>query len=135
MNSLPPERRAQVEARAEALIAEEMTLRDLRKARDLTQERMAELLGVGQESISRLESRADMLLSTLRSYITAMGGSLDLVVRFPDRPAVSCRHSLQPSTAARRPCDGSRDTIPDVSIQESRRADAATVPSVDQVSS
>ena len=89
MNSLPPERRAQVEARAEALIAEEMTLRDLRKARDLTQERMAELLGVGQESISRLESRTDMLLSTLRSYITAMGGSLDLVVRFPDRPAVS----------------------------------------------
>jgi DNA-binding XRE family transcriptional regulator len=89
MDSLPPERRTRVEARAEALLAEEMTLRDLRKARDLTQERMAELLGVGQESISRLEGRADMLLSTLRSYIAAMGGSLDLVVRFPDRPAVS----------------------------------------------
>jgi DNA-binding XRE family transcriptional regulator len=89
MNSLPAERRAKIDARAEALIAEEMTLRDLRKAQDLTQERMAELLGVGQESISRLEGRADMLLSTLRGYITAMGGSLDLVVRFPDRPAVS----------------------------------------------
>ncbi len=89
MNTLPTERRAKIEARAEELIAEEMTLRDLRKARDLTQERMAELLGVGQDNISRLESRADMLVSTLRSYVAAMGGSLDLIVRFPDRPAVS----------------------------------------------
>ncbi len=89
MNNLPAERRARIEARAEELIAEEMTLRDLRKARDLTQERMAELLGVGQDNISRLEGRADMLLSTLRSYVSAMGGSLDLIVRFPDRPAVS----------------------------------------------
>ena len=89
MNTLPAERRAKIEARADELIAEEMTLRDLRKAQDLTQERMAELLGVGQDNISRLEGRADMLLSTLRSYVTAMGGSLDLIVRFPDRPAVS----------------------------------------------
>lgn len=89
MNTLPPERRAKVEERATALIAEEMTLRDLRKARDLTQECMAELLGMGQDNISRLENRADMLLSTLRSYVGAMGGSLDLLVRFPDRPTVS----------------------------------------------
>jgi transcriptional regulator with XRE-family HTH domain len=89
MNTLPEERRARVQARADRLIAEEMTLRDLRKARDLTQVRMAELLGVGQENISRLEGRADMLLSTLRSYVQAMGGSLDLVARFPDRPDVS----------------------------------------------
>jgi len=89
VNGLPAQRRAKVEARAEELIAEEMTLRDRRKAQDLTQERMAELLGVGQDNISRLESRADMLLSTLRSYVSAMGGSLDLVVRFPNRPSVS----------------------------------------------
>lgn len=89
MNTLPAGRRAKIEARAEELIAEEMTLRDLRKAQDLTQERMAELLGVGQDNISRLEGRTDMLLSTLRSYITAMGGSLDLIVRFPNRPAVA----------------------------------------------
>ncbi len=88
MNTLPAGRHAKIEARAEELIAEEMTLRDLRKAQDLTQERMAELLGVGQDNISRLEGRADMLLSTLRSYVAAMGGSLDLIVRFPDRPAV-----------------------------------------------
>jgi transcriptional regulator with XRE-family HTH domain len=89
MNGLPAERREKIETRAEELIAEEMTLQDLRKAQDLTQERMAELLGVGQDNISRLESRTDMLLSTLRSYVSAMGGSLDLIVRFPDRPAVA----------------------------------------------
>ena len=77
MAELPAERRARVESRAEALIAEETTLRDLRRVRELTQERMAELLGVGQDNISRLEGRADMLLSTLRSYVAAMGGSLD----------------------------------------------------------
>ena len=89
MKELPASRRAKIEARSEQLIAEEMTLRDLRKARHLTQERMAELLGVRQDNISRLEGRTDMLLSTLRSYIDAMGGSLDLVVNFPDRPPVS----------------------------------------------
>ena len=88
INALPADRRTKIETRAKALIAEEMTLRDLRRAQDLTQERMAELLGVGQDNISRIENRADMLLSTLRSYIAAMGGSLDLIVRFPNRPDV-----------------------------------------------
>lgn len=85
---LSPARRKKVEARARDLIAEEMTLRDLRKARDLTQVRMAETLGIGQDGVSRLEKRSDLLLSTLRSYVAAMGGSLDLVARFPDRPPV-----------------------------------------------
>lgn len=88
MDRLPAERRKRVAARAEDLIAEELTLRDLRKARDLTQERMAELLHIGQDSVSRLEQRSDLLLSTLRSYVTAMGGTLELIARFPDRPAV-----------------------------------------------
>ena len=89
LNTLPTERRAKIEARADKLVAEEMTLSDLRKAQALTQVHMAELLGVGQDNISRLEGRADMLLSTLRGYVDAMGGSLDLVVRFPNRPDVS----------------------------------------------
>lgn len=88
MDRLPAERRKHVAARAEELIAEELTLRDLRKARDLTQERMAELLHIGQDSVSRLEQRSDLLLSTLRSYVTAMGGTLELIARFPDRPPV-----------------------------------------------
>jgi len=89
MDRLPADRRERVQARAEELIAEELTLRDLRKARDLTQERMAELLSIGQDSVSRLEQRSDLLLSTLRSYVNAMGGSLELVARFPDRPTVT----------------------------------------------
>ena len=85
---LPSARRRKIAARAEQLIAEEHALRHLRKARHLTQERMAELLGIGQDSVSRLESRSDLLLSTLRGYVEAMGGSLKLVVEFPDSTAV-----------------------------------------------
>ena len=89
MDLLPPERRERIEKRAAEIITEELTLRDLRKARALTQDRMAELLNIGQDSVSRLEKRTDLLLSTLRSYVAAMGGTLDLVVSFPDRPPVS----------------------------------------------
>lgn len=49
---------------------------------------MAELLDIGQDSVSRLEQRSDLLLSTLRSYVAAMGGSLELVASFPDRAPV-----------------------------------------------
>lgn len=85
MEELPKERQEKIEARAAELIAEQMTLRDLTKARELTQERMAELLGIRQDSVSKLEKRTDLLLSTLCSYINAMGGELELVVKFPDR--------------------------------------------------
>lgn len=88
MDRLPPARRDKVEARARELINEEMTLRDLRKALKLTQEALAERLGVGQENISRLEQRSDLLLSTLQSYVAAMGGTLTLVAEFPGRPPV-----------------------------------------------
>ena len=81
---LPEARREKVEARSQQLIAEELTLQDLRKARSLTQERMAELLGIGQDSVCRLEKRSDLLLSTMRSYVTAMGGQLRIVAEFPD---------------------------------------------------
>lgn len=84
ISNLPVERRATVAARAKQLIAEETALRSLRKARHLTQERMAELLNIGQDSVSRIESRSDLLLSTLKSYVEAMGGSLRLVVEFQD---------------------------------------------------
>jgi transcriptional regulator with XRE-family HTH domain len=88
LQTLSPEQRQKVETRAAELIAEEMTLRDLRKARSLTQERMAELLQIRQENVSRIEHRTDLLLSTLRQYVEAMGGELDLVVKFHDRPPI-----------------------------------------------
>ena len=77
-----------IEGRAAVLIAEEMSLQELRRARKLTQARMAKTLKIGQESISRLEKRTDLHISTLRHYVEAMGGSLSLVVRFPDRDPI-----------------------------------------------
>lgn len=81
--------KAQIHERAQELRTEYATLQDLRKARELTQERMAEMLHIKQENVSRLEKRSDLLLSTLRSYIAAMGGDLKLIVEFPGRPPVT----------------------------------------------
>ena len=80
--------RKKVEVRAAELIAEEMTLRELRKARQLTQVRLARRLGITQDGVSRLEKRSDLLLSTLRETVEAMGGNLSLVAQFPDRAPV-----------------------------------------------
>jgi len=88
MAEMPEERRKKIEKRSEELMAEYMTLQDMRKALKLTQERMAELLDIRQDSVSRLEKRTDLLLSTLRSYVEAMGGELQLTVKFSDRPTV-----------------------------------------------
>jgi hypothetical protein len=88
MAKLPAARRAKIEARAAELIREEKTLRELRRAARKTQTMIAKRLGVEQSHVSRLEQRSDMYLSTLRSYVKAMGGELELVVRLPDRPPV-----------------------------------------------
>jgi DNA-binding XRE family transcriptional regulator len=89
IDRLPEARRKKVEERARALIAEEMSLQDLRKARKWTQVRVAKELGINQENVSRIEKRSDLLLSTLSGYVEAMGGTLRLVVEFPDRPPIA----------------------------------------------
>jgi transcriptional regulator with XRE-family HTH domain len=96
LEQLPAKRRAAIEARAGELA----TLKDLRQAVAQTQQDLAAALGVGQDTISRLEKRSDMLLSTLRRYVEAMGGTLELVAQFPNRPPVVIDH-LAPSSAAR----------------------------------
>jgi DNA-binding XRE family transcriptional regulator len=88
LKELSPAQRKKAKARAAQLIAEEMTLRELRHARKLTQVRMAKTLGITQDSVSRLEKRSDLLLSTLRKTVRAMGGKLSLVAEFPDRAPV-----------------------------------------------
>lgn len=67
---------------------QEVTLKDLRKAAKQTQKDLAAALGVGQDTISRLEKRSDMLLSTLQHYVECVGGKLELMVTFPNRPSV-----------------------------------------------
>jgi transcriptional regulator with XRE-family HTH domain len=88
MKGIGPARHKKVEARAATLIAEEMTLQELRQARKLTQVRIAKALGISQDGVSRLEKRSDFLLSTLRKTVEAMGGNLSLVAEFPDREPV-----------------------------------------------
>lgn len=99
---LSPARRKKVEARAAQLIAEEMTLQELRRARKLTQVRMAKALGIGQDGISKLEKRADLMISTLRKAVEAMGGSLSLVAEFPDRERVVLSGIAEDETDAKR---------------------------------
>ena len=107
MKGIGPARRKKVEARAATLIAEEMTLQELRQARQLTQVRIAKALGISQDGVSRLEKRSDFLLSTLRKTVEAMGGNLSLVAEFPDREPVVlsgiAEAEPEPTPTRRRP--------------------------------
>ena len=89
LDKLPETRRLKIEERAQELITEELSLRDLRKAMRKTQTRVAEQLGINQENVSRIEKRTDLLISTLNGYVEAMGGRLRLVAEFPDRPPIA----------------------------------------------
>ena len=80
---MSPERRARVAARVKEELAL-MPLHQLRQAREMTQTRLAEVLEMDQGNISKLEKRTDMYLSTLRSYVEAMGGALEIRAIFPD---------------------------------------------------
>jgi predicted XRE-type DNA-binding protein len=118
IRSLPLDQQQDIEARAARLIEEEMTLRDLRKAQEFTQARIAEALHISQDGVSRIEKRSDFLLSTLRSYVEAMGGSLRLVVEFPDRNPVTISgfdkiaNQPKPSRSSRRTSNSSAPKRP-----------------------
>lgn len=86
--AMPAKQRAQVHAETKRLIQEELTLRELRKARKLTQAKLAKRMGVTQDVVSRTEVREDLMLSTLQKTVRAMGGKLELVVKFADLPEV-----------------------------------------------
>jgi DNA-binding XRE family transcriptional regulator len=88
LNAISETRKVSIEMRASELIAEEMTLRDLRIALEKTQQELGAALHIKQDGISRLENRSDMLLSTLNKYIGAMGGTLKLIAEFPGRPSI-----------------------------------------------
>ena len=81
LKQLPKKRQEAIEARAQALIKEEMNLQELRKAQQLTQHQLAQKLGVKQAEISRLENREDILLSSLNSWVEAMGGQLEIIAK------------------------------------------------------
>ena len=78
-----PERRQRIAEMKNDLLAE-MPLHELRRARELTQRDMAKLLKVNQPAVSKMEQRADVYVSSLRSYIEAVGGKLKIVAEFPE---------------------------------------------------
>lgn len=82
-NKMSPERRGRVERRINEAL-KTMALDELREARKLTQIQLASVLKVDQGSVSKMERRTDMYISTLRSYIEAMGGTLHIRAVFPD---------------------------------------------------
>jgi len=84
LRRLPEERRQRIERRAAEFIAEELTLREVRRLRRLTQARLARKLKIGQQGVSQIEKRTDLYLSTLRGYVESVGGELTLMIRFPD---------------------------------------------------
>ncbi|MBD0320311.1 MAG: XRE family transcriptional regulator [Gemmatimonadetes bacterium] len=71
-------------ARKTDVMLGEMPLHELRQARRLSQETLAQVLGTNQAGVSKMERRADMYVSTLRRYLRAMGGDLEITARFPE---------------------------------------------------
>jgi hypothetical protein len=121
IDALPKERRQRVEARYRELKNEVESLRELRQAVGKAQADIAAALNIKQPSVSKIEKQADMYISTLRSYIEAIGGELDLVVRLPSRPAMRIHHlgdpvgSPAPSARSARPTHGKsgrRSSVP-----------------------
>lgn len=99
---LPPERRERVEARYRELKQEVEGLRELRELAGKAQVEVASALHIKQPSVSKIEKQADMYISTLRSYVEAIGGELELIVRLPSRPALRLHH-LRDATADQPP--------------------------------
>ncbi|MBX5086725.1 XRE family transcriptional regulator [Rhizobium lentis] len=91
--SLPAEEQAAIEKRYQELKQEVEGLRELRQIAGKAQADIASALKIKQPSVSKIENQTDMYLSTLRSYIEAIGGQLELTVRLPSRPALKI-HSL-----------------------------------------
>ncbi len=80
---LPAARKARIEDKAAALNTA-LTLHALRKARAVSQEKLARKLAVGQPAVAKIERRSDMYVSNLRRYVEALGGTLEIAARFPD---------------------------------------------------
>jgi DNA-binding transcriptional regulator YiaG len=93
-----PDTRARIEAEARRL-SDDLHLSQLRKARGLTQETMAELLGVSQAEVSKMERRTELYVGTLRKFIEAMNGELVIAARFADGVEVPIRLSEEGDAA------------------------------------
>jgi len=85
VQDLPAQRRKRIDAHTQALITEYELLKALRQDRNFSQAQLAELMGIRQASVSKIENQDDMRLSTLRKYVEALGGELEIRVRFQEQ--------------------------------------------------
>jgi len=99
---LPASERQAIRMRGDELIAEELTLRQLRELLGLTQDEIADRLEIAQENVSRFERREDVRLSTLRGYIEALGGELHITASFPDRAPIELTSPVPSAPRAAR---------------------------------
>jgi predicted transcriptional regulator len=88
LDNLPPERQARIKARATELLAEVDGLRAVRKLAGKTQEQIAASLGKKQPSIQKMERQADFYVSTLRRFVEAAGGTVEIRISLPDKAPV-----------------------------------------------
>ncbi len=101
LSALPPARRRKVDQRYRELKAEQMRLDELRKSLGLTQAAVARKLKVKQPRISKIERRPDAVLETMRRYVAALGGELEIVAKFDDGRRVTIRRSKDLERAER----------------------------------
>lgn len=91
LDTLPPKRRAEIDRRFNELVNEVESLKELRRISAKSRTKIAKTLNISQPAVSKIEKQTDMYLSTLRSYVEAMGGELDVVVRLPNRALVKVK--------------------------------------------
>ena len=89
MEGLPAERRAKIARDARAIVSEQRTLAELRRALKVTQAALAKALETTQGNVAQIEAKDDVMVSTVNRVVTALGGTLDLVVHLPGRESVS----------------------------------------------
>lgn len=102
IKKLKPEQLAKVQEMARQLVDEEKSLREIRKARECSQVELAQKMGMNQGDLSKFERRTDMYLSTVRQYVEALGGTLDLVATFPDTGSVKIAQVAELNTTYER---------------------------------
>jgi predicted transcriptional regulator len=91
IDALPPKRRAEFDRRFKELVNEVESLKALRRLSALSQAKIAKRLKISQPAVSKIEKQTDMYLSTLRGYVEAMGGELEMIVRLPNRRPVKVK--------------------------------------------
>jgi DNA-binding XRE family transcriptional regulator len=99
MDALPDDERAEIDRRFVELVNEVESLKELRSLSEMSQAKIAKTLKISQPAVSKIEKQTDMYLSTLRGYVEAMGGELDVIVRLPNRAPVKVM-SLEDVSAA-----------------------------------